>query len=440
MPQAFDYRAKFSELITRKKEDASYRVFNTVRRNAELHPIARYYDQNWQDDKSSQEEAEGPPRDKDVEVWCSNDYLSMSMNSELVKTVTDVVIKEGVGSGGTRNISGNNYHHEKLEKELAELHNKEAALIFTSCFVANDAILSSLGSLLPNCIYYSDSSNHASMIQGIRNGRSEKRIFRHNDVAHLDELLSMDDPSVPKIVAFESVYSMCGTIAPIEQICEVARKHNALTFIDEVHAVGLYGKTGAGVAERDGLMDHVDILSGTLAKAYGTLGGYIAGPRELVDVVRSYAPGFVFTSSLPPMIAAGATKSIELLKGETGTTLRADHQRKSARMISMLEKIGIPVLPTQSHIVPVAVGDARICKSISDELLREHDMYVQSINFPTVPRGSERLRITPGPRHTDEMIDRFVDALAQVWAAHGLDFMPNVEDRADDRDDDLSME
>jgi len=438
-PRKFDYDTKFAELITRKKEDASYRIFNTVRRNAEQHPVARYYKKDWADGSAPEMQQgsrdtpevtveDASPRDKDVEVWCSNDYLSMSMNDEMVRTVTDVLVKEGVGSGGTRNISGNNYHHEMLEKELADLHKKDAALIFTSCFVANDATLSSLGSLLPKCIFYSDASNHASMIQGIRNGRCEKRIFRHNDVAHLDDLLGMDDPATPKIVAFESVYSMCGTIAPIEQLCEVAHRHNALTFIDEVHAVGLYGDTGAGVAERDGLMDHVDIVSGTLAKAYGTLGGYIAGPRDLIDMVRSYAPGFVFTSSLPPMVAAGATKSIQLLKGDLGTSLRADHQRKSRRLIRMLEDVGIPVLPTQSHIVPVAVGDARVCKSISDTLLRDHDIYVQSINFPTVPRGTERLRITPGPRHTDEMMERFVDALAKVWEMHGLDFMPVGED------------
>lgn len=398
-----------------------------MRRNAKEHPIARYYRRDWQDaeEAPTSDGEPSPPRDKNVEVWCSNDYLSMSMNSELVKTVVEVGMTEGVGSGGTRNISGNNYHHERLEAELAELHNKEAALIFTSCFVANDASLSSLGSLLPNCIYYSDASNHASMIQGIRNGRSEKRIFRHNDVGHLDDLMAMDDPAAPKIVAFESVYSMCGTVAPIDEVCDVAKKHNAYTFLDEVHAVGLYGDTGAGIAERDNVMDKVDVISGTLAKAYGTLGGYIAGPRELVDVVRSYAPGFVFTSSLPPMVAAGATKSVQLLKGETGTKLRADHQRKSRRLIEMLEEVGIPVLPTQSHIVPVAVGDARICKSISDQLLRDHDIYVQSINFPTVARGTERLRITPGPRHTDAMMERFVDALSSVWAEHGLEFMPS---------------
>jgi 5-aminolevulinate synthase len=351
-------------------------------------------------------------------MWCSNDYLGMSRHPLVVQTVTETMIREGVGSGGTRNISGNTVRHEKLEKELAALHQKESALLFGSCYTANDATLDTIGKLLPDCIFYSDSSNHASMIQGIVHSRCKKRVFRHNDFQHLEELLRNDDPNVPKIVAFESVYSMCGTIAPIKEICEVAKKYNALTFLDEVHAVGLYGPTGAGIAEREGLLDEVDIISGTLAKAYGTVGGYVAGSTEFIDTVRSYASGFVFTSSLPPGLVAGASASVEYLKG--ASDVRKEHQLKAKEMINMLDAAGIARLPTESHIIPVLVGDAVTCKAISDDLLRDYGIYVQSINFPTVPRGTERLRVTPSPLHSTQMMQRFMGALTAVWSKYDL--------------------
>lgn len=417
----FLYDQAFDSLIDKKITDSSYRTFRALTRDAQQYPratyhqpVVDYYDTSATEDQSVTESG------ADIEVWCSNDYLGMSRHPEVLKVAEDVLKSSGVGAGGTRNIAGNGHQHELLETEIANLHEKEAALLFSSCFVANDACLSILGSMLPGCIFYSDADNHASMIQGIRNGRTQKRIFRHNDVEHLDELLSRDDPSAPKVVAFESVYSMCGSIAPIGEIAEVAKKHNALTFLDEVHAVGLYGDTGAGIADRDGVHHEIDIISGTLAKAYGVIGGYVAGKRNLIDTVRSYAPGFIFTTSLPPMLAAAARTSVQVLK-ET-PELRHAHQAAAQRMISRLAAEGIPVLPTESHIVPVLVGDADICRDISRDMMSKHNMYVQSINFPTVPRGTERLRITPGPLHTDEMIDNFVNALLSCWKEHNLAF------------------
>ena len=419
---------QFGSLLQRKRTDASYRIFNALKRDTASHPAATFFPKEdpTQFDSNTAVDSENimasAEIDKQlgmpVDMWCSNDYLGMSRHPLVVQTVTETMIREGVGSGGTRNISGNTVRHEKLEKELAALHQKESALLFGSCYTANDATLDTIGKLLPDCIFYSDSSNHASMIQGIVHSRCKKRVFRHNDFQHLEELLRNDDPNVPKIVAFESVYSMCGTIAPIKEICEVAKKYNALTFLDEVHAVGLYGPTGAGIAEREGLLDEVDIISGTLAKAYGTVGGYVAGSTAFIDTVRSYASGFVFTSSLPPGLVAGASASVEYLKG--ASDVRKEHQLKAKEMINMLDAAGIARLPTESHIIPVLVGDAVTCKAISDDLLRDYGIYVQSINFPTVPRGTERLRVTPSPLHSTEMMQRFMGALTAVWSKYDL--------------------
>ena len=390
------------------------------RRDAENYPNAIYYPSNASYYKS-QPESEPSPSDtsKPVRVWCSNDYMGMSRHPSVMNAAMNTMTSSGVGAGGTRNIAGNGRQHELLENELADLHEMESSLLFSSCFVANDACLSTLASMLPGLIYYSDSDNHASMIQGMRNGRCEKRIWRHNDLEHLEELLSKDDPAAPKIVAFESVYSMCGTIAPIEKICDLAKKYNALTFLDEVHAVGLYGDTGAGIAERDSCADKVDIISGTLAKAYGVIGGYITGNANMVDAIRSYAPGFIFTTSLPPMLAAAARASVAHLK--VSPHMREQHQEATQKMLRRLAEVGIPVLPTESHIVPVLVGDADICTKVSVEMMKTHSIYVQSINFPTVPKGTERLRVTPSPFHTDEMMDEFVDALVESWQKHGLE-------------------
>lgn len=428
----FDYRKKFSQLIQRKKDDASYRIFNTIKRDVESHPKARFYPKTsgQQQIHASDTElatledvkAHSPIPEKlglPVDVFCSNDYLGMSRHPEVIQAVCNVAMSEGIGSGGTRNISGNTVRHEALEGELAKLHGKESALLFGSCYTCNDVTLSTIGNLLPDCIIYSDSSNHASMIQGIRNSRCEKRIFRHNDYRHLEQLLSRDDPSVPKIVAFESVYSMCGSIAPIKEICDIAKQYNALTFLDEVHAVGLYGECGAGIAEREGLTDDVDIITGTLAKAYGTIGGYVASSSEFIDTIRSYGSGFVFTSSLPPSMVAGASTSVDILK--RSPHLRKEHQAKAKELINMLDAAMIPRLPTDSHIIPVLVGDATICKAISDDLLRDYGIYAQSINFPTVAKGTERLRVTPSPHHTTQQMKRLVQCLLRVWDKYGLD-------------------
>eukprot|EP00040_Diaphanoeca_grandis_P025292 m.139860 g.139860 ORF g.139860 m.139860 type:complete len:645 (+) comp30087_c0_seq1:139-2073(+) len=442
--RAFDYDAKFVSLLQRKKDDASYRIFNSVQRDVVNHPRAKFFPRDDETDYSGNTEinhnnlmASSPIPERlglSVDVFCSNDYLGMSRHPLVIKAVCDIAMTEGVGSGGTRNISGNTVRHEKLERELASLHHKEAAVLFGSCYTANDATLATIGNLLPGCIIYSDSSNHASMIQGIRNSRCEKRIFRHNDFHHLEDLLAQDDPAVPKIVAFESVYSMCGTVAPIKEICEVSKKYNAITFLDEVHAVGLYGETGAGIAEREGLLDEVDIITGTLAKAYGTVGGYVAASRHFVDTVRCYAAGFVFTSSLPPSMVGGASASVEFLKNSP--QLRKDHQAKAKEMINMLDAAGIARLPTDSHIIPVLVGDAKISKAISDDLLRDYGIYAQSINFPTVAKGTERLRVTPSPHHTTKQMERFIKCLTDVWSKYGL--VPKFDRHTETTTDDLA--
>jgi 5-aminolevulinate synthase len=353
---------------------------------------------------------------KDITVWCGNDYLGMGQHPEVLSAMHEALEATGAGSGGTRNISGTTVWHKRLEAEIADLHRKEAALVFTSAYIANDATLSTLRVIFPGLIIYSDALNHASMIEGVRRGGGEKRIFRHNDVAHLRELLAKDDPKAPKLIAFESIYSMDGDFGPIKEICDLAEEFDALTYLDEVHAVGMYGPRGAGVAERDRQMHRVDIINGTLAKAYGVFGGYIAASARLVDAVRSYAPGFIFTTSLPPAVAAGAAASVRFLKGAGGQILRDKHQTQAKILKTRLKAMGLPIIDHGSHIVPVHVGNPVHCKMLSDMLLEDHGIYAQPINFPTVPRGTERLRFTPSPVHGPREIDKLVRAMDALWA------------------------
>jgi len=399
-----DYEAFFNGHLSRLRDEGRYRVFAELERIVGAFPRARLH-----------REGEAP---RDVTVWCSNDYLAMGQNPAVVEAMQAAIGAQGSGAGGTRNISGTNTLHAALERELAQLHGKEAALVFTSGYVANETTLQTLGAMLPGCELYSDAYNHASMIAGIRHSGATRRIFRHNDPRHLDELLSAADPATPKIVAFESVYSMDGDVSPIGEICDVAHRHGALTYLDEVHAVGMYGARGAGVAERDGVLDKVDIVQATLAKAFGVVGGYIASTAGTVDFVRSCGSGFIFTTSLPPAIAAAALASVRLVSGQP--ELRTRHQERAATLKRRLAAAGLPVMPSTTHIVPVFVGDAALCKQASDLLLDRHAIYVQPINYPTVPRGTERLRLTPTPMHGDEDMTRLVSALQDVWQTLGL--------------------
>ena len=398
-----NYESFFAEKIGDLKSEGRYRVFADLEREYGNFPVAKNY------------QSKGAEK---VTVWCSNDYLGMGQNSLVVDAMREALERCGAGAGGTRNISGTNHYHILLEEELANLHQKEASLIFTSGYVANLTTLSTIGQMLPNCVMLSDSNNHNSMIAGIRHSRSEKIIFKHNDVVDLENKLLGLDKNRPKVIAFESVYSMDGDIAPIKEICDLAEKYGALTFLDEVHAVGLYGANGAGVSERDNLMDRIDILQGTLAKGFGVVGGYIAASNNLCDFIRSYGDGFIFSTSMPPAVAAGALTSVKHVKAHP--ELRSQHQERAAKLKSMLGNAGIPFMPSVTHIVPVLVGDAVLCKQASDELLYNHGIYVQPINYPTVPRGTERLRFTPTPLHNDELMVNLVKALTTVWRDLGI--------------------
>ena len=395
-----DYTAHLDGALSRLHEEGRYRTFIDIEREKGNFPHAM-----WNCPDGSK---------KPIVVWCGNDYLGMGQHPVVLNAMHEAVDATGAGSGGTRNISGTTVYHKRLEAELADLHGKEAALLFTSAYIANDATISTLPKLFPGLIIYSDELNHASMIEGVRRNGGAKRVFRHNDVAHLRELLAADDPKAPKLIAFESVYSMDGDFGPIEAICDLADEFNALTYIDEVHAVGMYGPRGGGVTERDNLAHRVDIINGTLAKAYGVMGGYIAASEKMCDAVRSYAPGFIFTTSLPPAVAAGAAASVAHLK--TDQTLRDQHQLQAKILKMRLKGMGLPIIDHGSHIVPVIVGNPVHTKKLSDMLLSEHGIYVQPINFPTVPRGTERLRFTPSPVHGPKEIDALVKAMDALWS------------------------
>ena len=394
-----DYQRVFNQAIDRLHAEGRYRVFIDILRNKGAFPNARCFAGH-----------NGP---KPITVWCSNDYLAMGQHPKVVSAMEEALHDVGAGSGGTRNIGGNTHYHIQLENELADLHGKEAALIFTSGYVSNDATLSTLAKILPGCIIFSDELNHASMIAGIRKSGCEKRVFRHNDLDHLEELLAAEDPDVPKLIAFESVYSMDGDVAPIAGICDLSDKYNALTYLDEVHAVGMYGARGGGISERDAVADRVNIIEGTLGKAFGVMGGYIATDRTIVDVIRSYAPGFIFTTSLSPVLVAGALASVRHLKASAEE--RDGQQAAAARLKAMFADAGLPVMPSTTHIVPLMIGDPVKAKRVSDILLAEYGVYVQPINYPTVPRGTERLRFTPGPAHNEAMMRDLTGALLEIW-------------------------
>ena len=393
-----DYESIFKSAIDRLHSEGRYRVFIDIVRNKGAFPNALCFGGN------------GP---KPVTVWCSNDYLAMGQHPAVVEAMETALHEVGAGSGGTRNISGNTHYHVELEAELASLHGKQAALLFTSGYVSNEAALSTLGKLLPGCVIFSDELNHASMIAGIKNSGCEKRVFRHNDLAHLEELLGECDADTPKLIAFESVYSMDGDIAPISDICDLADRYNALTYLDEVHAVGMYGEHGGGISERDSVAHRITLIEGTLGKAFGVMGGYIATDSNIVDCIRSYAPGFIFTTSLSPVLVAGALASVRHLKKSNAE--RESQQRSAAMLKAKFEAARLPVMPSVTHIVPLLVGCPIKAKRISDILLAEYGLYVQPINFPTVPRGTERLRFTPGPHHSAEMMDELTKALVEIW-------------------------
>lgn len=395
-----DYTAKLDSALNDLHEEGRYRTFIDIERRNGQFPHAEW----TRPDGSKQ----------DITVWCGNDYLGMGQHPVVLEAMHEAIDATGAGSGGTRNISGTTVYHKRLEAELADLHGKESALLFTSAYIANDATLSTLPKLFPGLIIYSDALNHASMIEGVRRNGGAKRIFKHNDIDHLRALLEADDPAAPKLIAFESVYSMDGDFGPIEALCDLADEFNALTYIDEVHAVGMYGPRGAGVAARDRLAHRIDIINGTLAKAYGVMGGYIAASEKMCDSIRSYAPGFIFTTSLAPAVAAGAAASVAHLKRDQG--LRDQHQTQAKILKTRLKGLGLPIIDHGSHIVPVIVGDPVHTKMLSDMLLDQHGIYVQPINFPTVPRGTERLRFTPSPVHGPREIDALVHAMDELWA------------------------
>ncbi len=397
--RAVDYSRVFTQAIDRLHAEGRYRVFIEILRNKGMFPSARCFAGH-----------NGP---KPITVWCSNDYLAMGQHPAVIAAMEEALHDVGAGSGGTRNIGGNTHYHVDLEHELADLHGKEGALLFTSGYVSNEATLSTLAKVLPGCVIFSDELNHASMIAGIRNSGCEKQVWRHNDLAHLEDLLAAADPSVPKLIAFESVYSMDGDVADIAAICDLADRYNALTYLDEVHAVGMYGPRGGGISDRDGVAGRVTIIEGTLGKAFGVMGGYIACDMTIIDVIRSYAPGFIFTTSLSPVLVSGALASVRHLKA---SSVERDGQQAAAAMLkAKFEAADLPVLPTSTHIVPLMVGDPVRAKKISDILLAEYGVYVQPINYPTVPRGTERLRFTPGPSHDEAMMDELTQALVEIW-------------------------
>ena len=402
-----DYEGIFKAAIDRLHDEGRYRVFIDILRTKGSYPNAQCFHGH-----------NGP---KPITVWCSNDYLCMGQHPAVIEAMETALHEVGAGSGGTRNIGGNTHLHVQLERELADLHGKQSALLFTSGYVSNEAALSTLGKLLPGCVIFSDELNHASMIAGIKNSGCEKRVFRHNDLAHLEQLLMEEDPETPKLIAFESVYSMDGDVAPIAAICDLADRYGALTYLDEVHAVGMYGPRGGGISERDGVADRVTIIEGTLGKAFGVMGGYITADTDIIDCIRSYAPGFIFTTSLSPVLVAGALASVRHLKA-SGVE-REGQQAGAAMLKAKLRDSGLPVMDSVTHIVPLLVGCPVKAKRISDVLLAEYGLYVQPINFPTVPRGTERLRFTPGPMHDEAMMDELVGALVEIWSRLELELL-----------------